>query len=393
MATLELRGLAKNFGPVAVLHGVDLTLADGEMVVIVGASGCGKSTLIRLVAGLEEPSAGTVVLDRRDVTGLDPAARDIAMVFQNYALYPHMTVFENMAYGLRIRRLERAEIRRRVDQAAGMLGLETLLDRKPRQLSGGQRQRVAMGRAIVREPKLFLFDEPLSNLDARLRVQMRAEIRRLQRRLGVTSLYVTHDQVEAMTLGDRLVVLHEGRPVQVASPLEVFSRPANTYVAGFIGTPAMNFLPARLAQGGHAASLEAGPVISFADGPRAGEDGRLLIIGIRPEDVRVLPDGNGAQGMRLAVDLIEPLGSETLLHGRLAAGVNFTVQLAGMVRVSEDIMIGLDPAALHVFDAETGQRLEGASSVPPQNGEPVLDGGAAEGLQTRTTKRDFGRVI
>ncbi len=364
MATLELAGLAKSFGALAVLHGVDLALADGEMVVIVGASGCGKSTLLRLVAGLEEPSAGSVVLDGRDVTRLDPAARDIAMVFQNYALYPHMSVFENMAYGLRIRRLGRADIRRRVDQAARMLGIEGLLDRKPRQLSGGQRQRVAMGRAIVREPKLFLFDEPLSNLDARLRVQMRAEIRRLQRRLGVTSLYVTHDQVEAMTLGDRLVVMHEGRPAQVASPLEVFSRPANTYVAGFIGAPAMNFLPARLADAGRAAVLKAGPVIAFADGPRAGRDGRALIIGIRPEDVTVLPEG-AAQGLRLAVDLVEPLGSETLLHGRLPGGAAFTVQRAGMVRVGEEMTVGFSPASLHVFEAETGRRLEPVSLAPP----------------------------
>jgi len=210
MATLELHGLRKSFGLVNVLPGIDLALADGEMLVIVGASGCGKSTLLRLVAGLERPSAGRVLVDGRDVTTVDPAQRDIAMVFQNYALYPHMSVFENMAYGLRIRGLSRADISQRVDEAAVLLGLGELLSRKPRQLSGGQRQRVAMGRAIVRHPKLFLFDEPLSNLDAKLRLSMRAEIRRLQRRLGVTSLYVTHDQVEAMTLGDRLLVLHDG---------------------------------------------------------------------------------------------------------------------------------------------------------------------------------------
>ena len=211
MATLELTGLRKSFGLIDVLHGIDLALGDGEMLVIVGASGCGKSTLLRLVAGLERPTAGHVILGGRDVTNLDPSERDMAMVFQNYALYPHMTVFDNMAYGLRIRGLSRDDIRRRVDEAAGLLGLGGLLERKPRQLSGGQRQRVAMGRAIVRHPKAFLFDEPLSNLDAKLRLQMRAEIRRLQRRLGVTSLYVTHDQVEAMTLGDRLLVLHQGQ--------------------------------------------------------------------------------------------------------------------------------------------------------------------------------------
>jgi sn-glycerol 3-phosphate transport system ATP-binding protein len=226
MATLSLENLRKSFGPVDILKGVDLSLADGEMLVIVGASGCGKSTLLRLVAGLETATAGTIRIDGRDVTRVDPAARDIAMVFQNYALYPHMTVRDNMAYGLRIRGLSRTEIAARVDEAAGLLGIGALMARRPRQLSGGQRQRVAMGRAIVRHPKLFLFDEPLSNLDAKLRVQMRAEIRRLQRRLGVTSLYVTHDQVEAMTLGDRLLVLHEGRPVQLATPMQVFARPA-----------------------------------------------------------------------------------------------------------------------------------------------------------------------
>ncbi|MFN7903122.1 MAG: ABC transporter ATP-binding protein, partial [bacterium] len=211
MAELKLSGIVKNFGAVRVLHGIDLAVRDGEMIVSVGASGCGKSTLLRIVAGLERSTGGKVLIDDRDVTALEPAARDIAMVFQNYALYPHMRVFDNMAYGLRIRGLDREDIKRRVQEAADLLGLSELLDRRPRELSGGQRQRVAMGRAIVREPKLFLFDEPLSNLDAKLRVAMRAEIKRLQRRLGVTSLFVTHDQVEAMTLGDRLVVMHEGR--------------------------------------------------------------------------------------------------------------------------------------------------------------------------------------
>ncbi|MBS0640179.1 MAG: ATP-binding cassette domain-containing protein, partial [Proteobacteria bacterium] len=237
MATLQIEGLRKSFGAVEVLRRIDLSLNDGEMLVIVGASGCGKSTLLRLVAGLEAPTEGRVLVGGRDVTALDPSERDIAMVFQNYALYPHMSVFDNMAYGLRIRGLPRSEITRRVEETAALLGLGALLARKPRQLSGGQRQRVAMGRAIVREPKLFLFDEPLSNLDAKLRVQMRAEIRRLQRRLGVTSLYVTHDQVEAMTLGDRLLILHDGQPAQLATPMEVFERPADTYVAGFVGSP------------------------------------------------------------------------------------------------------------------------------------------------------------
>ncbi len=352
MATLELRGLAKSFGPQPVLKGIDLALADGEMVVIVGASGCGKSTLLRLVAGLEQPSQGAVILDGEDITGRDPAARDIAMVFQNYALYPHMSVFDNMAYGLRIRRLARAEIRRRVGAAAQMLGLEDLLARRPRALSGGQRQRVAMGRAIVREPRLFLFDEPLSNLDAKLRVQMRAEIRRLQRRLGITSLYVTHDQVEAMTLGDRLMVMHAGQAAQVATPMEVFARPADTYVAGFIGAPAMNFLPARLAAGGRGAALAAGTIL-FADGPRPGPEGRGLTIGIRPEHVRLDPGG-----MALAVDLVEPLGSETLLHGRLADGTELVVKLTGAAPVGTALGVALPSRELHVFDAASGARLE-----------------------------------
>src|SRR5271156_6348418 len=285
MATLELTGLRKSFGATDVLRQIDLSLASGEMLVIVGASGCGKSTLLRMVAGLETPSAGRIFLDGRDITSVDPSARDIAMVFQTYALYPHMTVFENMSYGLRIRGLSREDINRRVDEAAGLLGLSELLSRKPRQLSGGQRQRVAMGRAIVREPKLFLFDEPLSNLDATLRVRTRAEIRRLQRRLGVTSLYVTHDQVEAMTLGDRLLVLHQGRPVQLATPMQVFDRQADTYVAGFIGAPSMNMFPATASQGCTAAELEIGLRIPFADGKRPGADGRKLTVGIRPEHV------------------------------------------------------------------------------------------------------------
>ncbi|MFM7420585.1 MAG: ABC transporter ATP-binding protein, partial [Alphaproteobacteria bacterium] len=259
MAELKLSGIVKNFGAVRVLHGIDLDVQNGEMIVIVGASGCGKSTLLRIVAGLERATGGTVLIDDRDVTALEPAARDIAMVFQNYALYPHMRVFDNMAYGLRIRGLAKDDIKRRVQEAADLLGLSALLDRRPRELSGGQRQRVAMGRAIVREPKLFLFDEPLSNLDAKLRVAMRAEIKRLQRRLGVTSLFVTHDKIEAMTLGDRLVVMHEGRAAQIAS-MEIFERPADTYVAGFIGSPAMNFLPATITEDGKGARLSDGNI-------------------------------------------------------------------------------------------------------------------------------------
>jgi sn-glycerol 3-phosphate transport system ATP-binding protein len=350
MATLTLSAVQKRFGATQVLHGIDLEVADGEMIVVVGASGCGKSTLLRIVAGLESPTSGSVRIDGRDVTALEPADRDIAMVFQNYALYPHMTVFDNMAYGLRIRGQSSAEIRRRVDEAAQMLEIGPLLGRKPRQLSGGQRQRVAMGRAVVREPKLFLFDEPLSNLDAKLRVQMRAEIRRLQKRLGVTALFVTHDQVEAMTLGDRLVVMHEGRAAQVAAPMQVWGQPADTYVAGFIGSPAMNFLAATLWADGAGADLKAGLRDAFADGRRPS--GGALTIGIRPEHVLVAPEG-----LPLSVDLVEPLGSETVIHGTLPGGEALTARLpiaAGSIGTT--LPIALPPQAWHVFDAK-GARL------------------------------------
>jgi sn-glycerol 3-phosphate transport system ATP-binding protein len=354
MATLELHGLRKSFGLIDVLHGIDLTLADGEMLVIVGASGCGKSTLLRLVAGLERPTSGRVLVDGRDVTNFDPSARDIAMVFQNYALYPHMSVFDNMAYGLRIRGLAHDDIRLRVDETAGLLGITALLERKPRQLSGGQRQRVAMGRAIVRHPKLFLFDEPLSNLDARLRLTMRAEIRQLQRRLGVTSLFVTHDQVEAMTLGDRLLVMHQGQPAQLATPMEVFARPADTYVASFIGAPTMNLLPAALARDGTAAQLAAGPLLPFRDGQRPGADGDRLVVGIRPE--HLFP---GA-GLELAIELVEPLGSETLVHGRLTGGAeqSLTVKLVGPPPSGDRVSVAPQLEHLHVFDQASGRRID-----------------------------------
>jgi len=355
MATLELQGIRKSFGATQVLHGIDLAVAEGELIVIVGASGCGKSTLLRIVAGLETATEGRVIIAGADVTRLEPKDRDIAMVFQNYALYPHMSVFDNMAYGLRIRGLPRAEIRARVQQTADLLGIGQLLERKPRQLSGGQRQRVAMGRAIVREPKLFLFDEPLSNLDAKLRVQMRAEIKRLQRRLGVTSLFVTHDQVEAMTLGDRLVVMHDGRAEQVATPMEIWRSPANTYVAGFIGAPAMNFLAASLAQGGAAAALKAGATIAFADGVHPGAEGTALTIGIRPEHVQ---PGAGPGSLPLKVDLVEPLGAESLIHGTLPSGEALTVRMSDCAPVAGTVLpVVLPPVSLHVFDA-AGRRIE-----------------------------------
>ena len=348
MATLQLDGLRKSFGATQILQGIDLTLADGEMLVIVGASGCGKSTLLRLVAGLETPTSGRVLLDGRDITDADPSARDAAMVFQNYALYPHMSVADNMAYGLRIRGLSKDAIRSKVAETAAQLGLSELLTRRPRQLSGGQRQRVAMGRAIVREPKLFLFDEPLSNLDAALRVQMRAEIRRLQRRLGVTSLYVTHDQVEAMTRGDRLLVLHGGVPVQLAPPMEVFAKPATTYVAGFIGAPAMNFLPATVDASGREARLASGQPLTL---PSLAGPGSTITIGIRPENVAIEPGG-----LPVTVDLVEPLGSETLVHGHLADGTPLMVKQAGALPIGEVLFVALPAAMLHIFGSD-GRRL------------------------------------
>ncbi|MHB1304104.1 MAG: ABC transporter ATP-binding protein [Acidiphilium sp.] len=351
MATLEFQGLGKSFGATTVLHGIDLTLADGEMLVIVGASGCGKSTLLRLVAGLETPSTGRILLDGRDITGTDPARRDIAMVFQNYALYPHMSVFDNMAYGLKLKGIPRGEIARKVEETAATLGLAALLGRKPRELSGGQRQRVAMGRAIVREPKLFLFDEPLSNLDAKLRVQVRGEIRRLQKRLGVTSLYVTHDQIEAMTLADRLIVMHEGHAAQIATPVEVFARPADTYVAGFIGEPSMNLCPATLAAGGGAVRLAGGIV---ALGGIHGAEGDKITLGIRPQHVEV---GAGNDALDFTIDLVEPLGSETLLHGRLADGMPFAVRIAGTPPTAPTLAVRLPEAHLHLFGAD-GKRIE-----------------------------------
>ena len=331
MSTLELRGLRKDFGATKVLQSIDLTLSSGEMLVIVGVSGCGKSTLLRLVAGLETPSDGKILLDGVDITRQDPAKRDIAMVFQNYALYPHMTVAQNMSYALKLRGEAQPEITRKVAEAAAQLGLSDLLARHPRDLSGGQRQRVAMGRAIVRQPKMFLFDEPLSNLDAKLRVTMRAEIRRLQQRLQVTSLYVTHDQLEAMTMADRLIVMEAGRVAQIATPMEVFERPANLFVAGFIGSPAMNILqPER-------AGISDVPV--------------KTLVGIRPEHIKVVDHGRP-----LMIDLVEPLGAETLIHGTLACGQRLTLKRAGGPPDVSELQIDLPNNFLHVFDAASGTR-------------------------------------
>src|SRR5262245_24078757 len=323
MASISLRQVVKSYGQgpksTEVIHGVDAEIADGEFIVIVGPSGCGKSTLLRMVAGLEEVSSGQIAIGPRVVNDLEPSERDIAMVFQNYALYPHMSVYDNMAYGLKIKGLSKADIQARVNKAAGILELAHLLDRKPRQLSGGQRQRVAMGRAIVREPQVFLFDEPLSNLDAKLRVQTRLEIQKLHRELGITSLFVTHDQVEAMTLAQRMIVMNAGRMEQIGTPEEVYVRPATTFVAGFIGSPPINLLKGT-ADG---TQFSVGPRRPLpARAPRHGE----LVLGLRPEHASLVPDG--ADGWPLRVEMIEMLGAERLVYGRIGDAL-FTVRLDG----------------------------------------------------------------
>jgi len=356
MAAILLSGLAKSYANgVAALHGIDLAIADGEFVVIVGPSGCGKSTLLRLIAGLETASAGSIRIGARDVTRLEPAERDIAMVFQNYALYPHMSVRDNMAYGLRNRGVARAEIARRVAEAAAMLELAPFLERKPRQLSGGQRQRVAMGRALVREPAAFLFDEPLSNLDAKLRVQMRGEIKRLQRRTATTSVYVTHDQAEAMTMGDRLLVLRDGGAEQLGTPLDVYRYPETVFVAGFIGSPAMNFLPGTVVRQGRSLRLGESLLLALPGHGLPGEDGRPLIAGIRPEHFRI---ASGNPLCALEAELVEHLGGATLVHGRLGAAP-LTASIDGALAVaSGDVLpLALDAEAVHLFDPETERRI------------------------------------
>ena len=354
MASVTLSGVRKVYhGGVEAVRGVSFDVPDGSFCVLVGPSGCGKSTLLRMVAGLETISGGTVRIGERVVNDVEPADRDIAMVFQNYALYPHMSVYDNMAYGLRNRGTPKAEIDARVREAARILDVEPYLDRRPKALSGGQRQRVAMGRAIVRKPQVFLFDEPLSNLDAKLRVQMRVEIKRLQRSLGVTSLYVTHDQVEAMTLSDQLVVMNGGLVEQIGTPTELYRRPATRFVAGFIGSPAMNFLSGRIEE----------PGVVAIDGRRIaleGEAGNALPgaaveVGLRPEDLRLATPGEG----RLAMDVefVEELGATRLIHGRSGAGP-VTVQVPAFeTRSSGRLDLTVEPSQLHLFDPATGQRL------------------------------------
>ena len=353
MARVQLAEVRKTYpNGFKAIHGISIDIADGELIIIVGPSGCGKSTLLRMVAGLESVTEGDIRIGERVVNELEPAERDIAMVFQNYALYPHMKAYDNMAYGLRNRRIPRDEIDRRVREAARILELEPLLDRRPRQLSGGQRQRVAMGRAIVREPAVFLFDEPLSNLDAKLRVQMRLEIKRLQRRLAVTSLYVTHDQVEAMTLADRLIVMNGGVVEQVGSPLKVYEAPASVFVAGFIGSPSMNFLDATVSGG----RIEV-PGGQHLVAPKDSAEGPV-ILGLRPEQL----GGEGDAGeLVVEIDVVEPLGTDALLHGRLAGSdQNFTVRTAQATvpTLGKCCTLPVTLAHMHLFAPETQKRIQ-----------------------------------
>jgi multiple sugar transport system ATP-binding protein len=354
MATVELSGIVKRYGEVPVIHGVDLGVADGEFCVFVGPSGCGKSTLLRMIAGLEPISAGELRIGGERVNELSAADRGLAMVFQSYALYPHMSVRQNLAFGLENLRTPRAEIARRVAEAARMLQIEPLLERKPRALSGGQRQRVAIGRAVVREPRVFLFDEPLSNLDAELRVQMRVEIAALHERLGNTMIYVTHDQVEAMTMADKIVVLRQGRVEQTGAPLELYNAPANRFVAGFIGSPRMNFLDGRIRtidEGGVTVGVEGLPDQRVAVDGRGAAPGEPVTLGVRPE--HIVPGDPGA-GFSALVNATEQLGSDSYLYCELPGGQKLTIHAPGQtpVRRGERTPIGLRPDACHLFRAD-----------------------------------------
>jgi multiple sugar transport system ATP-binding protein len=356
MASIDIAEIRKAYGPVHVLHGIDLSIRDGEFVVLVGPSGCGKSTLLRMIAGLEEISAGEIRIDGRRVNDLEPKDRDIAMVFQSYALYPHMTVAENMSYSLRLRRTAKERIAAAISGAAAKLGLDALMARRPRALSGGQRQRVAMGRAIVRAPKAFLFDEPLSNLDARLREQMRGEIKKLHQSLGATSIYVTHDQIEAMTLADRIVAMNAGIVQQVGSPLDLYDRPANLFVAGFIGSPAMNMFDGVYRANGSAPSIElqGGTRIPLHRSYPVA-DGAVIAVGIRPEHVPV--GSAGEVGIPCKVDLVEPTGLGTILHVRPFGVTLKAFTLSRDLGANDAVTIRLPAERLHLFDANSGERL------------------------------------
>jgi multiple sugar transport system ATP-binding protein len=359
MARVAMRSLNKKYDEVHAVIDVNLNIHDQEFVVLVGPSGCGKTTTLRMVAGLESITSGQVSIDEKVVNELPPMDRDIAMVFQNYALYPHMSVYDNMAFGLKMRKFDKPEIDKRVKVAADILGIQELLKRKPRQLSGGQRQRVALGRAIVRHPQVFLFDEPLSNLDAKLRVQMRVELKKLHERLGTTAIYVTHDQVEAMTLGDRVVVMRDGRVQQIGDPMELYNQPANRFVAGFIGSPAMNFAQVRIA-------AENGSLWAESEGlrikvpapitPRLGRyAGMEATLGVRPEDLRIAGAGDAKDlGFDVAIEVIERLGSEILLDVAVgSATMVASVEPTVTARVHERLRLAINPDRVHFFDNKT----------------------------------------
>lgn len=371
MAQLELNGLGKTYaGNVRAVRDIHAVVQDGEFMVLVGPSGCGKSTILRMIAGLETITHGELRIDGTRVNEVEPGARDIAMVFQNYALYPHMSVRGNMEYGLRNEGRPRAEINQRIDEAARMLQLTALLDRHPRQLSGGQRQRVAMGRAIVRNPKVFLFDEPLSNLDAKLRTQLRAELKALHKKLGATFVYVTHDQVEAMSLADRIAILNGGEIQQLAAPLDIYHQPANRFVAEFIGNPAMNILEGQMSGDGCMLMDQGQPVLRLPT-PLPHSAGQPLAIGIRPEHLRTAPfeAGNEQRGMaslQVRVDFTEHLGADCIVHARLENGATVALRLGGNARgiaAGSALSLCADPLDLHFFDRHSGQRIQARAAL------------------------------
>ena len=353
MSSVQIVDVKKSYGATPVIHGVSVDIEDGEFVILVGPSGCGKSTLLRMIAGLETISGGEISIGERVVNHLQPKERDIAMVFQNYALYPQMTVAQNMGFALELAGARKAEIKEKVDTAASILGLQPLLARYPRQLSGGQRQRVAMGRAIVRDPQVFLFDEPLSNLDAKLRVAMRTEIKELHQRLKTTTVYVTHDQIEAMTMANKIVVMRDGRVEQVGKPLDLYDFPANLFVAGFIGSPSMNFLQGKVAtrEGKQVVVTDQGVVLPV--GGLNAEDGKAVTYGIRPEHITIAEDG-----IPVEVSVYEPTGSETLIFGRVG-GVPIDALIRERIEVTPGKVLHfhIDPRRVHIFDQATGQRL------------------------------------
>ncbi|MDO8768596.1 MAG: sn-glycerol-3-phosphate ABC transporter ATP-binding protein UgpC [Burkholderiaceae bacterium] len=358
MASVSFRNIEKSFGKTKIIHGISFEITDGEFVVLVGPSGCGKSTLLRMLAGLEEISGGDIAVDGRVVNDLESKDRDIAMVFQSYALYPHMTVRDNMAFSLKLRKADAALTNQRVSNAAKILNLDVLLDRFPRELSGGQRQRVAMGRAIVRDPKVFLFDEPLSNLDAKLRVSMRAEIKALHQRLKTTTVYVTHDQIEAMTLADRIVVMHDGIIEQIGTPLELFDRPGNLFVAQFIGSPSMNVFEGNLRAEDGKFVVDALGVHWPVERVSQGRDGQAVSYGIRPGDISISNPGQG-QGIEAKVIVVEPTGAETELLLEVGGTQIVTVMHGRTTAQPDDIVrLDIDASKAHIFEAQTGKRLD-----------------------------------